>query len=191
MRSISLSGLATIASTALPPTILLLLVETATVIRLNSSPVTVAYQGTDYLGAGNFGSVEEVNDTPGDESAMRFTLSGVPADSLALALRDAPDTKGARATLSLALLDPSSKTIVDVLQLFTGFVDQMPINFSPESSSIAAVCTHRGETFSRPKPLRNTDADQQRLYPGDTSRRFVVSQAQKQDVWPSAAFFRQ
>lgn len=191
MRSLSATGLATIAGTALPPTILLLLMETNPVIRLNSTPVTVSYGGFDWLGAGNFGTVEPVNDVPGDESALRFTLSGVPADSIALALGDAPETKGARMTLSLALLDPATKAITDVLQLFRGYVDQMPISYGPESASIGVICSHRGETFARPKPLRNTDGDQQKLYPGDTSRRFVVDQSQVQDVWPAASFFRQ
>lgn len=191
MRSISSTSQATIASGYVPPMILLLLMETNPVIRLNSTPVTVSYGGFDWLGAGNFGAVEPVSDAPGDESGLRFTLSGVPVDSIALALGDAPDTKGARVTLSLALLDPASMAVVDLLQLFRGEVDQMPISYGPESSSIGAICSHRGETFSRPKPLRNTDGDQQKLYPGDTSRRFVVSQSQVQDVWPAASFWRQ
>lgn len=191
MRSLSSTGLATIAGGTIPPMILLLQMETNPVIRLNSTPVTVSYGGFDWLGAGNFGTVEPVNDQPGDESALRFTLSGVPADSIALALGDAPDTKGARVTLSLALLDPASKAVTDVLQLFRGYIDQMPISYSAESASIGVICSHRGETFSRPKPLRNTDGDQQKLYPGDTSRRFVVDQSQVQDVWPAASFWRQ
>lgn len=191
MRSLSSTGLATIASGAMPPTILLLLMETNPVIRLNSTGVTVPYGGFDWLGAGQFGAVEPVSDAPGDESALRFTLSGVPADAIALALGDAPDTKGAPVTLSLALLDPATKAVTDVLQLFRGYVDQMPISYGPEGASIGVICSHRGETFSRPKPLRNTDGDQQKLYPGDTSRRFVVSQSQVQDVWPAASFFRQ
>lgn len=191
MRSLSSTGLATIANIALPPTFMLLLMETNPVVRLNSTPVTVSYGGFDWLGAGNFGTVEPVSDVPSDESALRFTLSGVPADSIALALGDAPDTKGARVTLSLALLDPATKAVTDVLQLFRGYVDQMPISYGAESASIGVICSHRGETFSRPKPLRNTDGDQQKLYPGDTSRRFVVDQSQVQDVWPAASFFRQ
>lgn len=191
MRSLSSTGLATIASGAVPPMILLLLLETTPVVRLNSTPLTVSYGGNDWFGAGNFGAIEPVSDTPGDESALRLTLSGVPSDTIALALADAPDTKGAGVTLSLALLDPTTKAVTDVLQLFRGFIDQMPISYGPESSSISVICSHRGETFSRPKPLRNTDGDQQKLYPDDTSRRFVVSQSQVQDVWPAASYFRQ
>lgn len=190
MRSLSSTSQATIASGTVPPMILLNSMETTPVVRLNSTPHTVSYQGVDWLGAGNFGLIDAVSDAPGDESALRFTLSGVPADSIALALGDAPQTKGAAVTLSLAILDPASKAIADVLQLFRGYVDQMPISYGADASSIGVICRHRGETFSRPKPLRNTDADQQRLVPGDTSRRFVVSQSQVQDVWPAASYWR-
>lgn len=195
MRSLSPSSQSALASGTPPQSILLLLMETNPVIRLNSTPVTVNYAGFDWLGAARFGQIEAVNDALGDESALRFTMSGVPVDAIALALGDAPDTKGARVTLSLALLDNTTKAVADVLQLFRGFVDQMPISYDPleaggVAASIGVICSHRGETFSRPKPLRNTDADQQRLYPGDTSRRFVVSQSQVQDVWPAASFFR-
>lgn len=196
MRSLSSTSQSVLASGSIPTMILLLTMETTPVVRLNSTSATVSYQGNDYLGAGNFGSIDSIADVPGDQGGLKFTLSGVPTDTISLALQDAPNTKGARVTLQLALLYPASKAIADVLQLFRGFVDQMPITYEPKdgggiTASIGVTCAHRGETFSRPKPLRNTDNDQQKLYPGDTSRRFVVSQSQKQDVWPAAGGFRQ
>lgn len=189
MRTISSTSQVTIAADYVPPAVLLLYVGSSPVLRLNSTGYTVTYGGFDWLGAGTFGSVEKVTDAAGDSQGMRFTLSGIPSDAIALALSES--VRGAETILSLALLDPSSKAIVDVLPLFTGSIDQMPISYGPQVSSISVTAIHRGETFSRPKPLRNTDADQQKLYPGDTSRRFVVSQSQVQDVWPAAAFFRQ
>lgn len=189
MRTLSSTSQTTIASGYVPPTVLLLYIATSPVLRLNSTGFTVSYGGNDWLGAGTFGSVEKVTDAPGDSQSLRFALSGIPSDAIALALSES--VRGAACELSLALLDPSSKAIVDVLPLFTGSIDQMPISYGAQTSSISVTAVHRGETFSRPKPLRNTDADQQKLYPGDTSRRFVVSQSQVQDVWPAAGFWRQ
>ena len=37
------------------------------VVRLNSTSATVSYQGNDYLGAGNFGSIDSIADVPGDQ----------------------------------------------------------------------------------------------------------------------------
>ena len=191
MRSISSTSQATVASGYIPPMFLLLQMETNPVLRLNSTAVTVNYGGFDWLGAGRFGSVNQVSDVPGGETSLGLTLSGVPSDAISLALQDAPNTKGARVVLSVAILNPTTKAIADVVQLYVGQIDQMPITFGEKSSSIAVSVSHRGETFSRPKPLRNTDGDQQKLYPGDTSRRFVVTQSQTQDVWPAASYFRQ
>ena len=189
MRTLSGTSQTTIASGYVPPTVLLLYVATSPVLRLNSTAFTGSYGGYDWLGAGTFGSVEKVTDQPGDSQSLRFMLSGIPSDAIALALSES--VRGVVCELSLALLDPSTKAVADVLPLFTGEIDQMPISYGGQTSSISVTAVHRGETFSRPKPLRNTDADQQKLYPGDTSRRFVVSQSQVQDVWPAAGFFRQ
>lgn len=191
MRSISSTSQSTIASGYIPPMFLLLQMDTNPVLRLNSTPLSVTYGGQEWLGAGRFGSINQVSDVPGGETSLSLTLSGVPSDAISLALQDAPDTKGARVTLSVAILNPTTMAVQDVVQLYVGNVDQMPITFGTETASISVSVSHRGETFSRPKPLRNTDGDQQRLYAGDTSRRFVVSQSQVQDVWPAASYFRQ
>ena len=177
--------------------ILLLTMETTPVVRLNSTSATVSYQGNDYLGAGNFGSIDSIADVPGDQGGLKFTLSGVPTDTISLALQDAPNTKGARVTLQLALLYPASKAIADVLQLFRGFVDQMPITYEPagwrrhHGQHRRHLRAPPGETFSRPKPLRNTDNDQQKLYPGDTSRRFQWSASRKSRMCGRPQGFRQ
>jgi hypothetical protein len=191
MRALSSTSQDTIASGYVPPMVLLLQMATTPVLRLNSTAFTVPYGGVDYLGAGLFGSVQPITESSSDFSPLKFSLSGVPTDAISLALQDGSAVKHAATTLSVALLDTATKAIVDVVQLFSGQIDQMPITYGPQGATISVTATHRGDTFSRPKPLRNTDGDQQKLYPGDTSRRFVVSQSQKQDVWPAASFFRQ
>ena len=187
MRSIS-GPAATVLAGGVVPMALLLTIGTTPAIRLNSSAVTIQWGSDLFYGIGTLGAVDSVRDTPRETQPLRFTLSAVPSDVLALALSES--IKGASVTLWLAILDPTSHAIVDVPQLFTGSVDQMPISRSGSEATVAVTASHRGDTFRRPKPLRNTDGDQQKLVPGDTSRRFVVSQSQVQDVWPAASFFR-
>ena len=160
--------------------ILLQQMETTPAVRFNSTPHTVRYQGADWLGAGNFGSIDVVSDAPGDESALRFDSAVCPPTALRWrsVTRRKPSARHAVGGSSGSGLH---QAIADVLQIFRGCrsdADQL----RRRRPSIGVICTHRGETFSRPKPLRNTDADQQRPVPGDTSRRFVVSQSQVQDV---------
>lgn len=177
--------------------LLLLTINTFPVIRLNSSRITLEYGGNAYLGAGNLGTIEALSEKTGGLDGLRFQLNALPADVLSLALSD--DIRGVATTLQVAVRNTSTGAVLDAVQLFSGTMDQMPIAYqppkpkegTPAQAGISATAIHRGETFARPKPLRNTDVDQQKLYPGDTSRRFVVSQSQQQLVWPAASFFRQ
>jgi hypothetical protein len=94
-------------------------------------------------------------------------------------------------TLYLGILDPTTHAVLDGVQAWAGTLDQMPITQTGDTCAISATAEHAGATFARPKPSRYTDADQRALYAGDTCLRFVVSQANHQDVWPAAAFFKQ
>ena len=57
--------------------------------------------------------------------------------------------------------------------------------------TVSVTAEHIAVAMSRPKGARYTDADQRRLFPGDRALEYIVSQATHQDVWPSAAFFKQ
>lgn len=188
MRTINAGALAVLAGGAAPLT-LFVDMQLSSPLRLSTSAMTIAWNGYDWLGAGALGSVEEVEDTPADQRSLRFTLSGVPTAMLSVALQEAVRNKAC--TLYLAVLNATTHAVEDVVQAWAGTLDQMPITQTGETCTISVVAEHAGATFSRPKPLRYTDADQQRLYPGDTSLRFVTSQANHQDVWPAASFFRQ
>lgn len=161
----------------------------STTLRLNTSAVTIAWNGYDWSGAGALGSIEEIEDLAGEQKSMRFTLSGVPTSLLSVALSEPIRNKAC--TMWLGILDSTTHAVLDAVQAWAGTLDQMPISQSGETCTISVTAEHAGATMARPKPLRYTDADQQKLYPGDTCLRFVVSQANHQDVWPAAGFFRQ
>jgi len=188
VRTINAGALAVLAGGAAP---LIMLVEMllSSPLRLNTSATTINWNGYDWTGTGPLGNIEEIDDTPAEQKSLRFSISGVPTALLSVALQEAIRNKPC--TLYLAVLDPTSHSVVDVLQAWAGTLDQMPITQNGETCTISATAEHAGATFSRPKPLRYTDADQQKLYTGDTSLRFVTSQANHQDTWPAASFFRQ
>lgn len=157
-------------------------------LRLNTSAVNIDWNGHTWAGAGALGSIEEIADEAGKQQGLRFTLSGVPSTLLAVALQEPIRNKPC--TLWLGVLSPTTHAVLDAPQVWAGTLDQMPITQTGDTCTIAVTAEHPGATFARPKPLRYTDADQQRLYTGDTCLRFVVSQANHQDVWPAASFFR-
>lgn len=188
MRTFAPAAAAVLAGPVVPLAMLVELGFSPT-IRLCSGSVTVPYGGNDYAGTGTLGAVEAVTDEVQSTTGLRFTLSGVPSESIALALGET--VRGTSCALRMSILDPATQAVLDAPAIFTGTLDQMPITHGADTCTIGVVAIHRGETYRRPKPLRYTDGDQQRLYPGDTSLRYVLSQSQTQDVWPAAGFYRQ
>lgn len=187
MRSVAAPALALLQGPAVSLA-LLVHMDFDTPVLVNSSAHDVTYGGDTYLGAGALGAVEPIADEAGQPPGLRFELSGVPSANIALALQES--VRGTPVAVRLAVIDPDDWTVEDAPLIWSGTLDQMAISHGRETSSIAVSAIHRGETLRRPKPLRQTDADQQLLVPGDTSRRYVVSQAQQKDVWPAAAWGR-
>lgn len=158
-------------------------------VNLASSNVDIEWAGRTYRGLGLLGSVDAIDDAPGEVKGVRLTLSGLRPETLALALGE--DIRNHAVRMRLAVLDRGTHAVLAAPLVWSGTLDQMPITMNGESATITATAQHRGATFGRPKPLRYTDGDQQRLHPGDTCMRFLVSQANHQDVWPAAAYFKQ
>jgi hypothetical protein len=187
MRTIAPTASAVLAGQEVPLVVLVEMLLTLP-IRMASTPYNVVYGGQTYVGLGQFGSVEEIDDSPGEYKSVQFALTGVQNDMLTIALNE--DIRNKAVYVRNATLDPTTHAVLDAPLAWSGTLDQMPIQFGKETSQITVTAEHRGATFARVKALRYNDVDQQRLYPGDTSLRFVTSQANHQDVWPAAAFFR-
>lgn len=149
---------------------------------------SIVWAGNTYVG-GKQTAVSELKDAGGEIVGLRFGLSGVPSSMIAIAL--AEPIQGKLARLSLAMMTPTTQAITDVIELWTGTLDQMPITESGDFATVNVTAEHRGMTYSRPKGILYSDAEQQRLFVGDKSLEFLASQAQHQDVWPAASYFKQ
>lgn len=188
MRSLAGAAATQLGGAVAGPVVLFVEMMLTLPLRLNSSAVSINWNGSDWIGAGALGGVDDVSEQAGEMRALRFTLSGVPSDLLTVALAEPIRNKDC--TVYVCVLDANTHAVLDVPSVWTGKLDQMPIRHGSETCVISVTAEHAGATYGRPKPLRYTDADQQRLYPGDTSLRFVVDQSQKQDAWPAASYFK-
>lgn len=193
MRTLTAPALAALASNAVGMALLVEMELTST-LRLSSSSWTINYGGNDYLGAGLLGSVERVNDSPSEIKPLRFVISGVPTETIAIAL--AEPIRNRPCKLRLAILDSETHAVLDAPIVWSGTLDQMPITHQTDESgrstcTIAATAEHRGATFGRVKPLRYTNGDQRKLFPTDTSLRFIPVQVAHKDIWPASSFGRQ
>jgi hypothetical protein len=188
VRTVAPAAQAVLAGPVVPMALLLELAFSP-VVRLCTGSVAIEWAGQLYFGTGTLGAVESVADEVQSTQGLRFTLSGVPQDSIALALSE--QVRGTACVMRAAILDPDTHAVLDAPTVFTGVLDTMAVTHGADDCTIAVSVIHRGDVYRRPKPLRYTDNDQQRLFPGDTSLRYVLSQAQAPIVWPAASYFRQ
>jgi len=163
-----------------------LLLDTPLYFCTASDPIE--YGGQIYLGIPAM-TVGQVNEEAGEIQQLQIGLPAVPNEYLSLAL--GTPTRGKVINLCLGILNPATHAIEQMLPLWSGRVDTMPITYGPEQAQISLTAEHRAISFSKAKPLRYTDADQRRLYPGDACLEYLIPQSQAQDVWPSREWFKQ
>lgn len=148
---------------------------------------SIDWNGNTFIG-GRQTSIAPIRDQGGTVAGLSFTLSGIPTALLAIALSE--PIQGKTVTVWDALMDPDTQALLDVVQVWRGTLDVMPISVGPQTSTITVQAEHRGITFARPRGIRYVDSDQQALFPGDRCLEFLVAQSTHADTWPAAAFFQ-
>ena len=189
MRDLSPASDAALANGSAALAILILIEFDGGNFSINTSRTDIPHDGVTYYGSGLVGSISEVVDKAREMAGMQITVNGIDPSIIAIALGQ--QVRGKQMWMHLAVLDSETHAVLDVDQIWAGQLSSMPISFQDNAAAITVVAEHRGVLFSRPRTLRYTDADQQRLYPGDRCLEFLVSQSQTQDIWPAAAYFRQ
>jgi hypothetical protein len=167
---------------------LLHIVHPAGVLALNTSTWDLTWAGVVYRGAYGLGSISAVTDQPGQVQGLTFTLSGISADRVALALDDAAQWQGVPITIRTALLNDAYQ-VVDAPVEWTGRGDTMQLDEDGETCTIGASAESSAVDLLRGHPLSYSDADQQALYPGDRGFEYVASQADQRVVWPARQWF--
>lgn len=158
-----------------------------TPLYMSNGGMSIDYDGKTWVGIQQL-QVEAVAEGTQNAEQLKFTLPAVPNEYLSLAL--GTNIRGKTVNVYLGILDPDTLAMLQMVPLWGGQLDQMPVGYGPDTASISVTAEHRAVAYARPKPLRYTDSDQRRLYPGDRCLEFLIDQSQKQDVWPSAEWFR-
>lgn len=188
MRTLSAPALAALQGRALP---LAVLVEMAlsTPLNLNTSGLDLTLNGTTYYGTKGLGKIEPVRETPAEVGAIKFTLSGVPSTSIALVLTE--PVQGKLVNIKLAIFDVATNQVLDVRTRWSGRLDVMTIDDGGSTGVLTVTAEHAGIDLTRPGNSFYTDAEQQRLNPGDLAFQFLNDQVEQRIVWPSANWGRQ
>lgn len=136
------------------------------VVYLHDGGGTLTYNGNTYLGAGDYGSIDVIDEsTESIAKTVTLTLSGVPNTILTDAMTE--DYQGRGVTIRIGILDINAMTWVDNPEIvWDGRMDYMVVTIGQGTSQIQMRCEHR--LNKEPLVARYTDQDQQIAYPGDT-----------------------
>jgi hypothetical protein len=169
------------------------------VLRLWTGFGTLVYNGQDYYGTGNLLDISSVEEsTEIGAKGATLTLSGVPSEVISLALTEA--YQGRTCDIHFGLIQKGSlelessqevlqdyikledggkitleRVIVDLTQLFTGYMDQMSIDEGPDTSTVQLKVENKLIDLERSRVGRFTSQHQKSIYPEDKGLDFVES----------------
>jgi hypothetical protein len=187
-RGLSSAAIASVTSETPIRTVAIELDFPSGFVRINGSPADISLNGNIFLGVGGLGAITTV-----EESAelrafdLSVQLSGVPRDSVAIALSQA--YQGRRGSVWEVPLSPTTYQPVDApILFFRGRMDQLDITVG-DTATVSVRLQNRLADWDRPKLRRYTDEDQRRAHPGDLGLRFVAATVEKQLLWPAKGWW--
>jgi len=150
-------------------------------VYLNSSDRNITFSGNSYLGAGQIGTLSDIEETSElQANGIKFTLTGIPTTHLSVALTS--EYQGSPATQFLGFLNSNYTLVDDPFIIFVGKVDTMAISLS-DTATIELDIENRLVDWERPRISRFTNEEQQNLFSGDKGLEFVDSVAEKELFW--------
>ena len=162
--------------------------ETSPPLYLNTSGWTIPHDGHDWYGTAGLGEIEEISDSPGEIKGLRFSLSGLPEDRLALVLTEDVQRKPVTVYTAILKATPEGLTVSIFDVEWAGYLDTLSIEESGGSRVISVTAEHVGIDLLRARAVRYSDAEQQRLHPGDPGLEYLIDGAEKTIVWPAKEF---
>lgn len=173
------------------------------VVRLWSGVGTLVFQGNSWVGAGELLKVSSVEETS-EMSAKGATvnLSGVPEAILSLALTEPYQGRVGKIYFGLftvgslekengldyILLQNGDKILLEtqetsLTEVFSGYMDTMHIDETPENSTITLTIENKLVTLERPRVARYTHEFQKTIDSTDKGLEYVESIQLKEFVW--------
>ena len=188
MRTLSSPAQAALLASPLPIAVLVEMDLASGALYLNTAGIDMVIGGVTYYGTKGLGRIDTVEDTPAEMKALNFELSGAPASAIALALTEPVQGKAVR--IKVAIFDPATYQPLQTDLRWSGQLDAIGISDGQPTAVLSVTAEHGGIDLVRPANSLFSDAEQQRLNPGDTSLQYMADQVDVKVVWPSAAYFR-
>lgn len=156
-------------------------------IGWNSGFRDITFEGVTYLGLGELTSISAAKEQPGITAAsFSVGVSGIKPEIVSLVLTEPYINRAAY--IHYTLLDENDQVIAgDPVALFRGTIDSIGGQLG-ESAGFNIELKSRLADWERVIKCRYTDADQQKIHPGDKGFEFVGQMEQRKIIWPRAAF---
>jgi len=162
-------------------------------------------EGTVYTGTGQLLQLSEISETAEiAATGANLTLSGIPSELLSLALSE--PYQGRLCKIYFGAIDANRVYLTDeagdyilaedtsridisagdpdgIVEVFSGYMDQMNIEEGPETSTIAMSVESKLIDLERSRIRRYTDQSQKARYPNDRGFEFVEDLQDKQFNW--------
>jgi len=179
-RGLSATNQTQIASASLQATILVNLAFD-TPIYVHSGIGTITFNGNDYLGVGDFGAVDTVEESESiSPSPIRLTLSGFDATLIAEALTSG--RYGDRITIYEGYRADDGTLVADPWTVAAGTFEFATIDLG-EDNAVTITMQHDLAALDVSDGGRFTDEDQQQRFAGDLGLSFVADSVDKALPW--------
>lgn len=137
----------------------------------------------EFLGVGLLGRISAIEESSELRSyGITASLSGVDPAQAAIVL--STRCQGRPATVNLGFLDAGHVLIADPTPVFPGEMDTMTLSIG-SSAEISLAIENPLSRWENPNPAnqRYTDADQQRVYPGDRFYQWASNTVARELIW--------
>ena len=185
-RDISAENIEASTASQVVAAIFLEMVFDSSSVRLNSTPLSLTFDGNTFLGVGNLGKISAMEEGSTTKArGIEVSISGIDTLLLAAALQD--EYQGRDATVWIGFLDPDHVFVDDPLIIFKGRMDVMKVAALGVTAELSLSIESRYADLERPRIRRYTNEDQQERWPGDKGIEFVAQVARDQEmIWGSS-----
>ena len=156
-------------------------------IGWNSGFRDISFGGVNYLGLGEITSLSAVKESAGvTASGLTVGISGIKSEVISLMLSEPHINRPAY--VYYTLLDEEDRQLTgNPILLFRGTMDSIDCE-QGASASFSVSLKSRLADWERARTVRYTDAEQQKMHPGDKGFEFVGQLEQSKIIWPRAAY---
>ncbi|ACB76712.1 hypothetical protein [Opitutus terrae] len=153
--------------------------------RAWTGPTQLVWDAKEWSGVGNLGGISAVQESSSPEApAMTLEISGISSASIALALDETSQRRRATVWLSIfELVGEAWQVVPDPWRLRRGWTDVHKLMISGKTATIQVTVESIFVRLKTARTMRYSDADQQRLFPGDTGFRYANTIGERPIYW--------